>query len=575
MNNKSDDNDLDKDSSDINVESQEKGIDSEWNDILTESDVKNNKKFESDINDLDIEQSSSLEDLPNNPPAQSRQKILLEKAKFYYKKSRILLSNLLDLKGIEEKIPEKWLKKLPENRRLVTMPLFILFLGLLFILILAIFAPRAGKQSDDKFLPIVRVVNATKENLRIPAYSQGIINPKHEIKLISLVNGPVIYVSPNFVDGGYVTEGELLLEISDRSYQQDRARVEANLAYAKSAQIAKQSELRVRGTLRTDAGVSQLRDVTSAVKAAEADLQKMDDLIASAKFKAPFSGLIRLANMQVGQMIGAGAFIGSIYSIDKAVVNLSLADRQLHLIDLPEISFPQGSLIEKIEQGAAQTLQADKNRKNQEITEQTQTEQIQTEQTQPILLDVSKDNFPKVKIIGDFDGKNYYWEGRLVRSAGGRNEINRLQYVIVEIDNPYGKDEVQPDRPPLSPGFFVQAEIEGRIQKDIIKLPRKALKPNQKIWAVDKDNYLKPLTVEIIHKGKDFIYVSSGIEDKTNIMISDLEVLAEGIQVKPVPILLEGGKNLGADPKDTLEKTTPKKSLSLWQKIEKKIDELK
>jgi len=570
MNNKSDDNDLDKASSDINVESQEKGIDNEWNNILTESDVKNNKKFESDINDLDIEQSSSLEDLPNNPPDQSRQKILLEKAKFYYKKYRILLADLLDLKGIEEKIPEKWLKKLPENRRLVTMPLFILFIGLLLILFLAIFAPSAGKKSDNKFLPVVRVVNAQKENLQIPAYSQGVVNPKHEIKLVSLVNGPVIYVSPNFVDGGYVTEGELLLEISDRSYQQDRARVEANLAYAKSTQTAKQNELRVRGTLRTEAGVSQLRDVTSSVKAAEADLQKMDDLIASAKFKAPFSGLIRLANMQVGQTVGAGTFIGSIYSIDKAVVNLPLADRQLHLIDLPEIS-----LDKKIEQGAALALQASQNKINQETTEQTQIEQTQIEQTQTISLDINSENLPRVKIIGDFDGKNYFWEGRLVRSAGGRNEINRLQYVIVEIDNPYGKDESQPNRPPLSPGFFVQAEIEGKMQKDVIKLPRKALKPNQKIWAVDDENYLKPLTVEIIHKGKDFIYVASGIENKTNIMISDLEVLAEGIKVKPVAITLEGDKNIEIIPKDDLEKNTPKKSMSIMQKIIKKIDELK
>ena len=138
------------------------------------------------------------------------------------------------------------------------------------------------------FVPVVRVFEAKKQNINLPVYSQGLVQPKNEIQILSRVNGPVTFVSPNLVDGGQVEEGEVLLKVSDRVYQQDKAKVEANLARAKAIQVAKKSELRVRGTLRTEAGKAQLREVNAAVAAAEADVTKIQDLIEATEIKAPF-----------------------------------------------------------------------------------------------------------------------------------------------------------------------------------------------------------------------------------------------------------------------------------------------
>src|SRR5690606_8692080 len=110
--------------------------------------------------------------------------------------------------------------------------------------------------------------------------------------------GAILELSPNLVDGGRVEEGELLVRISDRNYLQDKTRAEANLARAKSAQIAKQSELRVQGTLRTSSGTAQLIEVNAAVAAAEADLQRVKDLIENTRVVAPFSGIIRRTKLQ-------------------------------------------------------------------------------------------------------------------------------------------------------------------------------------------------------------------------------------------------------------------------------------
>src|SRR5690606_28440198 len=135
--------------------------------------------------------------------------------------------------------------------------------------------------------------------------------------------------------------------------------------------VARQSELRVRGTLRTEAGISQLREVNSSVKAAETDVEKIDDLIAATQFKAPFSGIIRGANINVGQRISAGSPIASVFSIDTVMVSLPLSDRQLNLVSLPDIS----------------TITSDESSDNNK-------------------------HFPAVKITVDFDGKQYHWQGK-------------------------------------------------------------------------------------------------------------------------------------------------------------------
>lgn len=459
----------------------------------------------------------SLEDLPLTSDSEKR--TFVESIQHIFQISKILLIDLLDLKHIERHIPKAILDKIPENRRLFTLPIFIFFLGFVIIFLLAIFSPTANKKTNAKFIPTVRVLDAEKTTIRIPVYSQGVVNPKNEIRLVSLVNGPVKYVSPNFTDGGVVHKGELLMAVSDRTYQQDKARVEASLARAKSGQIAKRSELRVRGTLRSEAGKAQLREVNAAVKAAEADVERIDDLIANTKFKAPFSGIIRGGGIRAGQMLSAGTPIASIFTTEAAVISLPLSDRQLALIDLPDVNPVNDTTEDRIDQDQTEAVDIESEQARQESLK---------------LVEKMRESLPKVKITGEFGDRRFTWNAVLVRSTGGRNELNRLQYVVVEILRPYDEDPAQPGRPPLSPGFFVQAEIEGREFVDIVRLPRSVLKSNQKIWGVDENNLLTKFEVDLLNRGKNYIYVASGIEDGAKVVLSDLGVMAKGIEVKVV-----------------------------------------
>lgn len=452
---------------------------------------------------------------------QGKQKLTIDGLKsFLIKlsvKIKIAFFDLLDLKYIDEKLPKSWQEKLPENRWLLTLPIAIFIIGFLLLYFLAVFAPKADKQKANVNLPVVRVISIEKGDIRIPVYSQGMVLPENEIQLISVVRGPVIEVSPNMVDGGVVREGELLLKVSPRPYEQDKAKAEASLQRAKAAQVARQSELRVRGTLRTPAGESQLREVNSAVAAAEADVEAMDDLIEQTVIKAPFTGVMRNTHIQKGQMINAGMPLASIYSTDKAVVQLPLSDRQLILVDIP---FQR---IENTEINTNDSLEGKSGIADSSVLDQ-----------QGI---TKEDNyFPDVTFTGDFGDQSYTWKGRIIRSAGGRNELNRLQYVIAEIDDPFASDPKQPGRPPLTPGFFIKAEIQGKLYRDLVKLPRRALKSNEQIWMIDSENRLLSQQLKLLYRGKDNIYVSSGLTGGEQVVVSDLEMFSEGLEVKPIPL---------------------------------------
>jgi len=451
-------------------------------------------------------------------PKKSNETLTLMKEKLhtFIALAWVKLNDLLDLKGLEDKIPYSIKNRLPENVRLVTVPIFFLVVGFFLIFVLAIFAPEANKRSRLSDIPVVRVVEAKKESLQIPVFSQGLVLPENEIKLISLVNGEITYISPNFVEGGYVKEGELMLQVSDRSYQQDKARADANLARAKAAQVAKQNELRIQGTLRSITGQAQLIEVNAAVDAAQADVQRVEDLIESTKFVAPFSGLLRGVSVQAGQSVRAGVPVGSVFSIQKAIVNVPLSDRQLSLLDLSNLN---------------QHIDTTKSVKN-ESTETEITAENQQESEQLLEKDKMKNiSLPDVKVMGEFGDRVFYWKGKVIRSAGARNEVNRMYYVTVEIDKPFEEDPEQPGRPPLMPGFYVQLEIEGQKIDGLVKLPRSAFKTNQKVWTVNEEQKLQSQDVELFYRGKDVIYVSKGIEHGAQVVFSNLEVMADGMEV--------------------------------------------
>jgi RND family efflux transporter MFP subunit len=125
------------------------------------------------------------------------------------------------------------------------------------------------------------------------------------------------YLSKWYFDiGAHVRKGQLLAIISSPELDKQllQARADLNTAEA-NAGLAKTNAGRYQGLLTqnavskqdTDTFVSQAASTSSAVKSAQANVQRLEELQSFEKIYAPFSGVITARNVDVGQLINAGA----------------------------------------------------------------------------------------------------------------------------------------------------------------------------------------------------------------------------------------------------------------------------
>ncbi len=125
------------------------------------------------------------------------------------------------------------------------------------------------------------------------------------------------YLSKWYFDiGAHVRQGQLLAIISSPEVDKQLLQARADLSTAEAnASLAKTNSARYQGLLTqnavskqdTDTFVSQAASTGSVVKSAQANVQRLEELQSFEKIYAPFSGVITARNVDVGQLINAGA----------------------------------------------------------------------------------------------------------------------------------------------------------------------------------------------------------------------------------------------------------------------------
>lgn len=194
------------------------------------------------------------------------------------------------------------------------------------LLILAALVVVAG------IVPRVRARTKLKDQTDALAAPAVIVNPPHpgETGQEIILPGNVYaysdtllyartdgYLSKWYFDiGAHVRRGQLLAVISAPEVDKQLLQARADLSTAEAnAGLAKINSGRYQGLLTqnavskqdTDTFVSQAASTSSAVKSAQANVQRLEDLQSFEKIYAPFSGVITARSVDVGQLINAGA----------------------------------------------------------------------------------------------------------------------------------------------------------------------------------------------------------------------------------------------------------------------------
>ena len=336
--------------------------------------------------------------------------------------------------------------------------------------------------------PMVAVTTAKGEDMNVPVYTRGTVMPGNQVQLLAEVNGPVVEVSPNFTKGGFFRKGEVLFRVDPQEYDITIKKAQAQQAQAYQYYLQAKAEYQARSRLKTSNQLasfeSQYRQAEAAWLAAKADLEAVRIQRNHAVVRAPFDGRVLNSAVNLGQYLRLGQQLGLIYSVDVAEIRLPLSDRFLSLVDVPG-------------------------------------RQVGDEVIQ----------LPEVIFSENYSGKTYTWKGQVVRAEGSVDEHTRLLYLVAEVSDPYGADPQQPGRPELVVGSFVEARIAGQRHERIFPIPRQSLHHGNQVWVVNNQR-LEKRDIDVLYKAGDLAYVTSGLNEGEQLVVSPLDVAVDGMTVR-------------------------------------------
>lgn len=185
----------------------------------------------------------------------------------------------------------------------------------------------------------------------------GTVEPAQDIVLSPRVSGQVIELSPEFVPGGMVREGDLLLRIDPADFENalsiresERQQAEASLEIEEGrVSLAKQELALLEETIdETNRALvlrePQLKSMQAQVRAAEAAVQRATLDLQRSRVFAPFDAQILNRSVNVGSQVSPGDELGQLVGIDEYWILAAVPVRSLRWVQFPE-SDRQGSPV--------------------------------------------------------------------------------------------------------------------------------------------------------------------------------------------------------------------------------------
>ena len=404
--------------------------------------------------------------------------------------------------------------------------------------------PEPPRRAPQTQAPLVQTVLADVRSGALQVAGNGTVRPRAQVNLAPQVSGKIVYVSPAFVSGGRVQKGQLLVRIEQADFENmlrqaeaDVAQQEVNLLQAEEeSEIAKEEYQRFRdredmrsrispyasvdsndyaATLissnETESSATESKsDEPSALVlrepqrlAAQAALARAEAMLEDARLSlsrtnivAPFDGYIRSESIDVGQFVSTGQALAEIYAADEVEVVVPLSTDESSLI--PDLW----------------TKRADRS-----------------------------DLVIPSSVYMDYGGQSYKWDAYVHRAEAALDAATRTVDVVLRVPQPYDGGELvelpgevdllASHAPPLLVGQYTSVEIKGVDLQNYFVVPRRALRVNDEIWTIKDDSLIHIEPVQVIQKIDEEVYVLGDMDENTEVVVSDLPAVTEGMQVRP------------------------------------------
>ena len=375
------------------------------------------------------------------------------------------------------------------------VPLLLIGTAIAIAVLMDQLQPVPEKTDTPEAALAVKTQVVERVNVTLQVESQATVRPRTRTILISEVTGTVLEVSSNYIVGGKFNAGDVLLRLDPSDYNVALERAKAleisrqalyELEKARSVQAKK--EWQMTGRPETEAPLLALRkpylaEAEANLLQAQAEVRQAEIKLQRTTIRAPYAGMVTEKSVDVGQYVTVGSRLGETFAIDFVEVRLPLTERDLANID-PAF------------------LQSDMGGEN-------------------------------VRLSGSVNGVETNWKAQLVRSEGVINELNRSQYLVARVADPYGLIGGSDDAvSPLLVGTFVTAQFSGKTLNDVVRVPRGALLQGSRVAVVNEDQTLSFRKVKVLFSDENYYFVNEGLESGMELIISAVGTAVDGMPLQ-------------------------------------------
>ncbi|MCK4628861.1 MAG: efflux RND transporter periplasmic adaptor subunit, partial [Sedimentisphaerales bacterium] len=390
-------------------------------------------------------------------------------------------------------------KKVIKTIMQIVLVLIVLAGGVIAAKVLIALREPPQRKEQKVIPPLAKVETVRKQDVQMFVRGNGTVRAKTLVQVVPQVPGRVVAIHSQLLDGGFVNKGETLVTIDPRDYELAVQRAEAGVARAqvKLDMEKEEAEVAHREWEQLHAGEQpasslvfrepQIRQARAELASAQAELDTAKLNLERTRISLPFAGRVITKNADIGQYVVMGQSVATVYGTEAIEISVPLEDRELEWFDVP----------------------MNANKMSQDATGNTQS---------------------KAEVVADFAGAKHSWQGRVVRTEGQINPKTRMVHVVIEVKEPFKQTA---DNAVLQPGMFVEVVIAGRTLKDVFVISRSAVHNSDELW-IAQDGILYIRKVEIARRDKRFVYVTAGLEEKADIVVSNLDIVTDQMKIRTI-----------------------------------------
>ncbi|MBB5326472.1 efflux RND transporter periplasmic adaptor subunit [Tunturiibacter gelidoferens] len=375
--------------------------------------------------------------------------------------------------------------------------LSLVVIVLVVAVVVAVFGIVSRKHASAELKTYTENTSAPPVTLEKPVIQKGgreIVLPGN---MQAFTLAPIYARTTGYVKAWYhdigtpVRKGELLAVIETPELDQQLASAKADLATAKSnAGIAKVTSDRYGDLIGrnavsqqdTDTAAQALEARNTQVASAQANVQRLEELVSFERIVAPFDGVITARNLDIGQLItatGSTSTSGGANSANREIFDISAVRTLRVFINVPQIYSPDA--------------------KNGTIAKLT---------------------------LPQYPGRTF--EGKLVRSSDAVDPATRTLLAEVDVDNRSGE---------LLPGSYTEVHLNVSSEAPVLVVPVSSLilEPDGlRVATVDANHHVH---MARITPGRDYgttVEVLAGLKPGDSIVGNPPDSLTDGEEVRVV-----------------------------------------